>query len=116
MAVTVILMNKWLISLMGINGAALATFLVVFIFNTIKIGFISWKYKLQPFTMQSVKLTFITALFFLLLLKLNFNMNPFVSIIIKSTFIAITYFLIVYWLRISADFNGFVNNLIKKFL
>jgi len=116
MAVTVILMNKWLISLMGINGAALATFLVVFIFNTIKIGFISWKYKLQPFTMQSVKLTFITALFFLLLLKLNFNMNPFVSIIIKSTFIAITYFLIVYWLQISADFNGFVNNLIKKFL
>ena len=45
MALSVILLNRWLIQLFGINGAALATLLVVVVFSTFKIIYI--KRKLQ---------------------------------------------------------------------
>lgn len=115
MAISVVIMNKWLIQLMGINGAALATFAVVFIFNTIKIAFVNWKYGVQPFTINSVKLIVVTFLMFLMLIKFEININPFLAIFIKSAIITVPYFLVIYMLRISADFNGFINSLIKKY-
>lgn len=116
MALTVVFLNKWLIGLMGIDGAALATFLVVFIFNTIKIFFVKAKFNVQPFSSNSIKLVLITALLFVLLLKVDLNMNPFLSILIKSIVVGIPYFILVYFWKVSADFNGFVNKTIRTYL
>lgn len=116
MALTVIFLNKWLIGLMGIDGAAIATFLVVFIFNTIKIVFIKAKYGVQPFSMNSAKLVFLTIVMLFIFFKVEFNFNPFISIILKSGIIAIFYFSIVYFWKISAEFNGFINKTIKTYL
>ena len=56
MAVTVIFLNKWLIDLIGIDGAALATLIVVFMYSTIKIFYIKAKLKIQPFQLTTIKL------------------------------------------------------------
>ena len=40
MALSVIVLNRWLIGLIGINGAALATLIVVLVYGIIKIIFI----------------------------------------------------------------------------
>ena len=115
MALTVIFLNKWLIDLLGINGAAIATFLVVFIFNTIKIFFVKVKFDVQPFSLNSVKLVIVTTILLLLFLKVEFKLNPFISIILKSGLIGILYFIIVYYWKISAEFNGFINKNLKSF-
>jgi O-antigen/teichoic acid export membrane protein len=115
MALTVIFLNKWLIELLGIDGAAIATFLVVFIFNTIKILFVRIKFNVQPFTLNSVKLVFLTTVLLLLFLNVEFTFNPFIAIILKSGIIGILYFLIVYFWKISAEFNGFINKTIRTY-
>lgn len=115
MALAVIFLNKWLIGLLGIDGAAIATFLVVLIFNTIKIFFIRSKYDVQPFSMNSVKLVLLITVILLLFLKVEFSLNPFLSIILKSGIIAILYFIIVYFWKISVEFNGFINKTIKTY-
>ncbi|MCM2302463.1 MAG: oligosaccharide flippase family protein, partial [Flavobacteriaceae bacterium] len=116
MALTVIFLNKWLIGLMGIDGAAIATFLVVFIFNTIKIVFIKAKYGVQPFSMNSAKLVFLTIVMLFIFFKVEFNFNPFISIILKSGIIGFLYVGIVYFWKISAEFNGFIDKTIKTYL
>lgn len=116
MALTVIFLNKWLIGLLGINGAAIATFLVVFIFNTIKIFFVKLKFDVQPFSMNSVKLVFVTAILLLLFIQIEFTFNPFISIILKSGIIGFLYVGIVYFWKISAEFNRFIDKTIKTYL
>lgn len=116
MALAVIFLNKWLINLMGIDGAAIATFLVVFIFNSIKICFIQLKFNLQPFSINSLKLVLLTTILLLLFLKIEFPFNPFISIFLKSAILSIGYFLVVYFWKISAEFNGFINKTIKTYL
>ncbi|MDP2088951.1 MAG: oligosaccharide flippase family protein [Flavobacteriaceae bacterium] len=116
MALAVIFLNKWLIGLLGIDGAAIATFLVVFLFNTIKIFFIRLKFDVQPFSINSVKMVLVTTILLLLFLKVEFTFNPFISIILKSSIIGILYFIIVYFWKLSAEFNGFVNKIIKTCL
>ncbi|MDP3353399.1 MAG: oligosaccharide flippase family protein [Flavobacteriaceae bacterium] len=115
MALAVIFLNKWLIGLLGIDGAAIATFLVVFIFNTIKIFFVRLKFNVQPFSINSVKLVLLTTVLLLLFLGVEFTFNPFLSIILKSGIIGILYFLIVYFWKISVEFNGFINKTIKTY-
>lgn len=114
MALTVIFMNKWLIGLLGIDGAAIATFLVVFIFNTIKICFIKLKFDVQPFSMNSVKLVVLTTVILFLFLNIKFDLNPFIAIILKSVIIGVIYGLIVYFWKVSAEFNGFINKRLKQ--
>lgn len=116
MAIAVVFLNKWLIELLGIDGAAIATFLVVFIFNTLKIFFVKLKFDVQPFTINSVKLVFVTTILLLLFLRVEFAFNPFISIILKSGIIGILYVGIIYFWKISAEFNGVINKNIRKFI
>jgi hypothetical protein len=39
----------------GITGAAIGSALALFLFNLIKYGFIWWKFKLQPFSVATLK-------------------------------------------------------------
>ena len=45
MALSVVLLNNWFISLYQMNGAALSTLVVLLIFNTVKIGYVKVKFK-----------------------------------------------------------------------
>lgn len=107
MAISVILLNNWLINLMGINGAALATLLVVLIFATIKILFLYYKLKIHPLSIKTLKLLLIIGVLYFTLFKIELNLSVFVSILIKSILVVISYLFTVKVFRISSDFDKF---------
>jgi O-antigen/teichoic acid export membrane protein len=112
MALSVILLNHWLISIMGINGAALATLVVVVIYGVIKIMFIKTKLNLQPFTIKTIKLILVITVLYIGFGYLNFNFNPLLTIILKSLIIGLLYLIVVKKLKISND----ISELISKYL
>jgi O-antigen/teichoic acid export membrane protein len=71
MAVSVYFLNDYLIDLYGINGAAISTFIVLLIFTVLKIIYIRYKVKLQPFNFNSIKIfTSILLIYFLIAISI----------------------------------------------
>ncbi len=115
MAVSVIILNKWLIQLFGINGAALATFLVVMVFSTFKIIYIKRKLAIQPFTKKTIQVLVLIILLFASFYFVDFKWHPIINIGVKSMFIALLYITVVYKLNISEEVNGLLRKyLVKK--
>lgn len=112
MALSVIILNKWLILLFGINGAALATLIVVAVFSTFKIIYIKQKLAIQPFTKNTSKVLLLIAFLFISFYFLNLNLHPILAISIKSILITIFYISVIYKMNVSQE----VNNLLKKYV
>lgn len=114
MALSVIFLNKWLIGLIGIKGAALATFIVVFLYSAMKIIYINAKVKIHPFEKNTVKILTVILLVYGLFYFWNFNFHPLINIILNSSLILVVYAVIVKKTRISDELNEFVLNFFKK--
>lgn len=113
MAVTVIFLNKWLINLIGINGAALATLIVVLIYSSIKIVYIKYKLNIQPFSINTLKLLLITTVIFVVFYFWNFNIHPILSIVLKSIIVSILYVFFIRKAQISEDIDSLVSKYFK---
>ncbi|REE82211.1 O-antigen/teichoic acid export membrane protein [Lutibacter oceani] len=109
MALTVIILNRWLISLVGINGAALATLIVVLTYSSIKIFYIKSKLNIQPFSTNTVKIVLIVSAVFFLFYFWNFEFFPLINIAIKGVLITVIYLFIINKLHISKDLNSLVS-------
>jgi len=112
MAVSVIFLNKWLIELIGINGAALATLIVVLIFSTFKILYVKQKLNLLPFTTKTISVVLLTMILFLSFYFIDFPFHPLLNIFLKSLIITIIYVIIIFKMNISEE----VNVLLKRYL
>lgn len=106
MALSVILLNQWLIGILGIDGAAVATLIVVALYSFIKIFYIKNKLHMQPFTIKTVKLMLLIGLLYILFSWVEFGFHPILEIIVKSILIAIVYGFVVVRLKISDELNG----------
>ncbi|NOR28323.1 MAG: oligosaccharide flippase family protein [Lutibacter sp.] len=106
MAISVILLNKWLINLIGIEGAALATLIVVVFYSIFKIIYIKFKLKIQPFSFQTVKIVFVVSFIFIAFYFWNFNFHPLLNILLKCIVISVLYIMIIKKIKISEDING----------
>jgi O-antigen/teichoic acid export membrane protein len=106
MAVTVFLLNDYLIDLLSIEGAALSTFLVVLVFNTIKLVFVKHKFGFFPFGKKTAILFVMLVLFFFGFKFWDFDFHPLWNIFLKSALLTVCYFGIVYKLKISEDVNA----------
>ncbi len=109
MALSVILLNNWLINLYGNNGAALATLIVVVFFFMVRILYVKRKLKMQPFSIKTFLLLAIIAIMFVAFYFMELKLNPFVNIIIRSIVITIVYLLLSKKLKISQEFNELLN-------
>jgi O-antigen/teichoic acid export membrane protein len=114
MALSVIILNHWLINLMGINGAALATLIVVAIYGIIKITFLHLKLKIQPFTSKTIKLILVIGILFIGFNYLKSDFNPWITIIIKSLIIGVLYFILIRKLAISKDISELITKYFVK--
>ena len=112
MAVSVIVLNKILIQIMGIQGAALATFLVVALFSVLKILYVRARMQLQPYTAKTIKLLVLILMLFLMFKFIELPLNPFLSILIKSVLLGVLFVFFVIRLKLSDD----MNQLYRKFL
>ena len=113
MALSVIILNKILIESMGIQGAAMATFIVVLVFSFLKIIYLNMKMKMQPFTVKTRKLLLVILILFLIFYYTSFDINPLLSIFIKSILLSLIFIFAVIKLKLSDDMNQLFNRFFK---
>ena len=109
MAVSVYFFNDYLIDLYGINGAAISTFIVLLIFTVLKIIYIRYKVKLQPFNFNSIKIFTSILLIYFFNSYINLEFSPLIEIIIRSIIILITYVLVIYFFGVSKKMKDLLN-------
>lgn len=114
MALSVIILNDWLISLMHMNGAALSTLIVLLVFNTVKVWYVKKKFQIFPYTSKTLLLLFVIGVFYSLFFFWNFNFHPIINIGLKSGIIILCYVFIVYQLKISSEINTLILKFIKS--
>jgi O-antigen/teichoic acid export membrane protein len=106
LAICTILFNWYLIPRIGIEGAALATFIAVFIYNFLKLLYVKHKLDLQPFTKETFKVIFLIVIVCALFYALQFPFHPLVNIALKSLLIIAMYVGVLYRFKISEDVFG----------
>lgn len=114
MAGTVIILNHFLIKLMGINGAAFATLITVFVFNTIKVFYIKRKLEMQPFSKESIFIIGLIVVLFGIIYFIDLPFLPVINICVKSTIVLLVYVFFVYKMKISKEVTELINQLFKK--
>ncbi len=118
MAISVIVLNYWLIDLIGIDGAALSTLLVVLVFDTLKIAYVKKKFGLLPMNSKTYVLLLLLAVFFLLFYFWDFNFHPIINILLKSSLLSVLYLWAAVSFRIAPEavlvWNQFKNYFLKR--
>lgn len=98
---------------LGTDGLAIATFTTIFLFNSIKLWFVQFKFQLNPFTNKTWLMLLIIAVFFVTFYFWDFSFHPIINIGLKSVLITITYLLLIYKLSISEQINALINRFVK---
>lgn len=114
LAILTIVLNYLLIPRMGLEGAALASFVSIFIFNVVKLVFVWMKFGILPFTKETFKIFATLVLLSVLFNLLQFPFHPIINIILKSGLIVVMYLGILYRFGISEDVSGLLNKWLKK--
>jgi O-antigen/teichoic acid export membrane protein len=100
----------------GITGAAIASAVTLLIFNLARYLFILLIFKMQPFTYKT-PLTILTGVIAYGIVQ---AFPPFSNFIVDGLFRAAAITLLfggtVYYLRLSEDINGLINNLVSRYL
>ena len=113
MAFSVYYLNIWLFDLYGTNGLALATLIVIFVFNTIKLIVLKFNLNITPITNKTfISLFLIVGLFFAFYFW-NFKYHPIINIALKTIIISVVYLLAAVKLKISAEINQLLTKILK---
>ncbi|WP_291964912.1 oligosaccharide flippase family protein [Maribacter sp.] len=114
LAVLAILFNLWMIPTYGINGAAIASFSAFFIYNTLKLGYVNSKFKILPFTYETLKVLALLIVVAVIFSAFNFSFHPLLNIILKSILMMIFYVGVLYRFKISEDVYGFLSKYLSR--
>ena len=108
-------LNMLFIPLYGLKGTAFATLLSITLYSLSKLLFVVLKMKLFPFTINTLKSFGILIATFGLFYFWDFNFHPIVNIGLKSILITVFYLSVNYYLKLSADVNMLMDNILNKF-
>ncbi len=114
LAILTVILNWVLIPLIGITGAALATFLAVFIYNLSKLVYVKYKLGLQPFGRETLQVFILLGGVVLLFYFIQLPFHPVVNILLKSALITLVYTVVLYRFRISEDIYTLISRFIPK--
>ena len=114
LVILTVFLNMILIPTYGIDGAAFATVISVFVYNTVKLLYVYFKFGISPFTSGTVK-----TLILLLVLSgafyfWEFPFHPLVNISLKSIGIVLIYSLVVYSLNFSEDISKLIDQYLPR--
>lgn len=112
LVIVMVAFNILFIPILGINGAGLATFLAVFLYNSIKLYFVYTKFKISPFSPKTLQIGLFIAGFAVLFYFWDFPFHPILNIALKSILIAVFYGFIVFKFKFSDD----ISKLLQKYL
>lgn len=114
MSIMIVALNYLLIPLYGIEGAALASVAVMFLFNLVKYLFLKIKLGFDPFSKETLKIIFVGSLAYSPSLAGSFTLSPISNIIVTSLIVLGFYW---FWSRLIGVGNEeweWVKNRIKK--
>ena len=114
LAALTIILNYLLIPKLGLEGAALASFVSIFIFNLVKLVFVKMKFGIMPFTSATFKVFATLVLLAVLFDLVQFQFHPVINIGLKSLLVVVMYVGILYRFNISEDVTGFLSKWLKK--
>jgi O-antigen/teichoic acid export membrane protein len=114
LAIMTILFNLWLIPKYGLEGAAIASFLAFFIYNTIKLVYVKVKFEMLPFTLNTLKVFVILLAIGIPFYFINFSWHPIVNIILKGSMIVTIFSFVIYRFKISDDLNRVIDKVLKN--
>ncbi|PRX55125.1 polysaccharide biosynthesis C-terminal domain-containing protein [Flagellimonas meridianipacifica] len=114
LAALTIVLNLLLIPNYGIEGAAVASFISIFLFNTTKLIFVKLRFEIMPFTKSTFKVFATLVLLGVLFSVFNFDFHPALNILLKSGFIVLMYLGILYRFDISEDISGVLSKWLRK--
>jgi O-antigen/teichoic acid export membrane protein len=114
LAILTILLNLWLIPKYGLDGAAIASFMAFFIYNSIKLGFVKWKFGIQPITKETFKVIFFLLALSTIFYFVSFPFHPVLNIALKSFLILLCYIFVLYRFKISSDVSGAISFYLGK--
>jgi len=114
LALMTILLNAWLIPVLGLTGAAMATFISAGLYNLVKMLFVRWKFGLTPWSANSFKVFGIAVFTYLLFHWIAFPFHPVVNIALKSVLIAGVYLGAILKFKVSEDLITLFTRRLKK--
>lgn len=114
LAALTILLNYWLIPSMGLLGAALASFVSIFIFNLIKLVFVRLKFGIHPFSPATYKVLILLVALAVIFQFIPFGLHPLWNIVLKSTLVSVLFLGVLYRFRLSEDVSGLLGRYLKK--
>jgi len=116
LAILTIILNVIFIPKYGINGAAVATFISLFLYSLAKVIVVNFKFNMHPFGKETLKVFLVLGLFYALFYLWDFQYHPLVNIGLKSLIFSLAYFILMYKGKISEDINSLFDAIIKKIL
>jgi len=112
MAFSVIVLNRILIEMLGIDGAALATLAVVILFSFVKVIYLNKKLRMHPYSKNTMIIFGIILVLFFAFYFLSFDIHPFLNILLKSVLVSSIFIFLIIKLKLSKD----INKLLPKWL
>ena len=112
LVIVMVVFNMLFIPVLGINGAGLATFLAVFLYNSIKLYFVYKKFKISPFSAKTLQIGLFIGACTLIFYFWDFPFHPILNIALKSILIAVLYGFVVFKFKFSED----ISKLLQKYL
>ena len=98
------------LGIVGINGAAFATALSIFLFNFIKFAFIYVKVKLHPFDIKTLYSILLLLFVYYVVDSLSLNLNPYLNILLNSSISLIIFVPILLYTKLSLELLSIYNN------
>lgn len=99
----------------GILGAAISTAISIFVYQLIITIFIFIKYKILPFSIISLKITFILIVSYIIIYFIPSNSNNIIGIIVNVTILSIIYILMIFKVNISEEIRNLMSNILQRF-
>lgn len=107
-------LNYWLIPVYGITGAAVGSFISIVVYNLTTYFFLWYKFNIQPFSLNTLKVFIIGAIAYYITSFLVID-NIYLSILSKTIVFSILYLVPVYFFKASSDINEVVDKVFIRF-
>lgn len=114
LAVVGIITNVILIPKYGITGAAIASAISIFLFNSIRFLFLLYVFKIQPFSFSTLKVLSVFILTFLISYLISPFHNFILDIFLRSLLIIILFGGLVLLMNVSEDVKKVVQTLLNR--
>ena len=114
LVILAIILNLIFIPELGINGAAIATFIASVGYALAKIIVVYKKFGMHPFTKATMNVTSLLLVLGVCFYFWNFKLNPYLAIGLKSIILGSIYLAVVYIFKISPEIYNWLNDNILK--